>query len=334
MDLTTSYCGLTLRHPLVAGASPLVDDLALVDRLVDAGAAAIVMHSLFEEQIRGEALARERFHDVHADAHAEAGSYLPLAEEFRLGPDEYLEQLRRIKSRVGRDVPVFASLNGTTKGTWLSWSRWMESAGADALELNLYDLVTDVDLGSTAVEERAREVVRAVRGNVKIPIAVKLSPFYTALPRFAASLLEAGADALVLFNRFYQADIDPEALEVVRALRLSDRSELLLRLRWLAILSGRLETSFALSGGVHEGLDAVKGIMAGAHCVQLVSSLLRHGPEHLARVQAELRQWLEQHEYESLAQLRGSMNLARCPDPRSFERANYVQVLQSWRAEA
>lgn len=331
MDLTTKYCGLTLPHPLVAGASPLVDDMQLVERLARAGAAAIVMHSLFEEQIRGEALARERFHDVHSDSHAEAGTYLPAPSEFRLGPDEYLEQLRRIKSRV--DVPVIASLNGTTTGTWLAHAGWMEAAGADALELNLYDLVTELELSSEAVEERARGVVRAVRASVKIPIAVKLSPFYTALPRFAASLVEAGADGLVLFNRFYQADIDPEALEVVRTLRLSDRSELLLRLRWLAILSGRIPTTLAVSGGVHDGLDALKAIMAGADCVQLVSALLRHGPEHLATVLAELRLWLEEHEYESMAQLRGSMNLTRCPDPRAFERANYVQVLQSWRAE-
>ncbi|MEQ1891184.1 MAG: dihydroorotate dehydrogenase-like protein [Planctomycetota bacterium] len=331
MDLTTQYCGLTLAHPFVAGASPLVDDLALVDRLAEAGAAAIVMHSLFEEQIRGEALARERYHDAHAHSHAEAGSYLPAPDEFRLGPDQYLERLRQIKARV--DVPVIGSLNGTTTGTWLAHARWMEAAGADALELNLYDLVTDIDLSSQAVEERARQVVREVCASVKIPVAVKLSPFYTALPRFASSLVAAGARGLVLFNRFYQADIDPEALEVVRSLRLSERGELLLRLRWLAVLSGRVNTSLAASGGVHDGLDAVKALMAGADCVQLVSALLRHGPEHLARVHSELCTWLDGHEYESLAQLRGSMNLTRCPDPRAFERANYVQVLQSWRAE-
>ena len=331
MDLSTQYCGLTLAHPLVAGASPLVDDLALVDRLSAAGVAAIVMHSLFEEQIRGEALARERFHDAHADSHAEAGTYLPRPEAFTLGPDEYLERLRQIKARV--DVPVIGSLNGTTTGTWLAHARWMESAGADALELNLYDLVTDLDLSGQAVEERARQIVREVCRSVRIPVAVKLSPFYTALPRFAASLVEAGASGLVLFNRFYQADIDPEALEVVRSLRLSERGELLLRLRWLAVLSGRVRTSLAASGGVHDGVDAVKALMAGAHCVQLVSALLRHGPEHLATVRAELLAWLESHEYESLAQLRGSMDLTRCPDPRAFERANYVQVLQGWRPE-
>jgi len=331
MDLTTRYCGLNLAHPLVAGASPLVDDLELVDRLAEAGAAAIVMHSLFEEQIRGEALARERFHDAHALSHAEAGTYLPSPDAFRLGPDEYLERLRQIKARV--DVPVIGSLNGTTTGTWLAHARWMEAAGADALELNLYDLVTDLDLSSQSVEERARQVVREVCASVRIPVAVKLSPFYTALPRFAASLVDAGAQGLVLFNRFYQADIDPEALEVVRTLRLSERGELLLRLRWLAVLSGRVPTTLAASGGVHDALDAVKALMAGAHCVQLVSCLLRQGPEHLATVREGLLRWLEEHEYESLAQLRGSMDLTRCPDPRAFERANYVQILQSWRAE-
>ncbi len=331
MDLSTNYLGLRLSHPLVAGASPLVDDLALVQRLLDSGAAAIVMHSLFEEQIRGEALARTHYQDAHANSHAEATSYLPELDQFRLGPDEYLERLRRIRAM--SSVPVIASLNGTTEGSWLRYAASMQQAGASALELNLYELETDPRESASSVEARALQIVQTVRAVVSIPIAVKLSPYYTALAHFAKALENAGANGLVLFNRFYQPDIDIDALEVARTLRLSDRSELLLRLRWLAILSPRLEGSLAVSGGVHEAVDAVKAIMTGAHCVQMVSALLRHGPEHLVHVLADLREWLEQHEYDSLEQMRGSMNLRRCPDPRGFERANYVNILQSWRFE-
>ena len=329
MDLTTKYLGLELAHPIIAGASPLVDDLGLVQRLGEAGVAAIVMHSLFEEQLRGEALAREVFHETHAHSHAEAQSYFPTSDEFRLGPDEYLEQIGRLKRVV--DVPVIASLNGTTEGSWLRYAPSMEQAGAGAIELNLYDVVVDPQLTCQRVEQRAVELVRLVRDHVSIPLAVKLSPFYTALPSFATALAEAGADGLVLFNRFYQADIDVENLDVVRSLRLSDRSELLLRLRWLAILSGRVDIDLSLSGGAHEALDVVKGVMAGAHTVQMVSALLRHGPGRVASVLAGLSEWMEAHEYESVSQMRGSMNLSRCPDPRAFERANYVGILQAWR---
>lgn len=331
MDLSTNYLGLRLPHPLVAGASPLVDDLSMVQRLADAGASAIVMHSLFEEQVRGEALARERFQEAHAHAHAEAPSYLPQPEEFRLGPDEYLEQIRRIRRRV--PVPVIASLNGTSEGSWLRYAPLMQEAGAAALELNLYELVTSSAVSSYEIERNAIDIVRVVSRSVRIPVAVKLSPFYTALPAFARALVDAGASGLVLFNRFYQADIDPDALEVVRTLRLSTSSELNLRLRWIAILSSQLRTSYAASGGVHEVRDVVRAVMAGADCVQVVSALLRHGPERMGELVRELREWLEQHEYDSLDQAKGSMNLKRCPDPRGFERANYVQVLQSWRLE-
>jgi len=331
MDLSTNYLGLQLPHPLMAGASPLVDDLELVQRCIDAGASAIVMHSLFEEQIRGEALARTNYGEAHADSHAEARNYLPGLDDFRLGPDEYLERIRRIRAL--SSVPVIASLNGTSEGSWLRYARSMQEAGASALELNLYELETDPHESAAAVERRALEVVQSVRAVVTIPIAVKLSPYYTALAHFAAALERAGADGMVLFNRFYQPDIDIDALEVARSLKLSERSELLLRLRWLAILSPQVKGSLAVSGGVHEAEDAIKAIMTGAHGVQLVSALLRRGPEHLARVLSDLREWLEQHEYDSLEQMRGSMNLKRCPDPRGYERANYVQLLQSWRFE-
>jgi dihydroorotate dehydrogenase (fumarate) len=228
---------------------------------------------------------------------------------------------------------VIASLNGTLPGAWLDYGKSMEQAGASALELNFYEVVTDFGTSAAGVEQRVREVVGMLRAAIRIPIAVKLSPFYSALPVFARQLGEAGADGLVLFNRFYQPDIDVENLEVQRTLRLSDSSELLLRLRWLAILYGRVELSLACSGGVHDALGAIKAVMAGASCVQLVSALLTHGPAHLARVRADLERWLEEHEYQSLAQMRGSMSLERCPDPRAFERANYMGMLQRWRPE-
>jgi dihydroorotate dehydrogenase (fumarate) len=330
MDLSTNYLGLRLAHPLMAGASPLVDDMDTVRRLEDAGASAIVMHSLFEEQIEGDAFERAVGVEVHDFAHPEAQSYFPRSSEYALGPDEYLEQLTRIHNAV--DVPVIGSLNGTTLGMWLEYAQLMEVAGADALELNLYGLSVDPAQTAVDVELRAASTVAAVRRSVDIPIAVKLSPQYTALPAFARALSKAGADGLVLFNRFYQADIDPEALEAVRVLRLSDPSELLLRLRWTAILSPWFDGSLAISGGVHRPIDAVKAIMSGAHGVQLVSALLLHGPGHLTTVLDGLRAWMVEHEYESLEQMRGSMNHARCPDPRAFERANYVRLLQSWQS--
>ena len=310
------------------GASPLVDDLDMVRRLEDAGAAAIVMHSLFEEQITAEEQAAAQVAG-HGDSFGEALSYLPGTPPFALGPDRYLEQLRRIREAVA--VPVIASLNGVTASGWLEYARLLEQAGAHALELNVYHVATDPTETAAAVEARVLDVLRAVRAAVALPLAVKLSPFYSSLAHLAQQIDLLGADGLVLFNRFYQPDIDPEVLEVVPSLRFSDSSELRPRLRWLAILSGRVQLGLAASGGVHTGLDALKAVMAGAHAVQLVSALLRHGPEHLAVVRADLAHWLEEHEYESLAEARGSMSLQRCPDPAAFERANYLHVLQSWR---
>ncbi len=328
MDLSTRYLGLDLPHPFMPGASPLVDDLDTVRRLEDAGAAAIVMHSLFEEQLMREQIATDWHMSAPADSFAEALSYLPDPESFSLGPEGYLEQLGRIRRAVA--VPVIGSLNGTTLGGWLEYARLIEEAGADALELNVYRLAADPDESGDEIERQTIEMVRAVRDKVRIPLAVKLSPFYTAFAHFARRLDEAGADGLVLFNRFYQADIDLEELEAVRTLQLSDSSELLLRLRWLAILSGRLEASLAVTGGVHTAVDAVKAVLCGADAVQLVSALLRHGPEHLAAIRRDTEEWLVEHEYESLAQMRGSMNLERCPDPEAYERANYMHILQGY----
>jgi dihydroorotate dehydrogenase (fumarate) len=327
MDLSTTYLGFSLPHPFMPGASPLVDDLDMVRRLEDAGAAAIVMHSLFEEQLVGEQLAHASYTHAPAESFPEALTYFPPSE-FALGPDDYLEQLRRIKAAVA--VPVIASLNGRSWGGWLSYSYLLAQAGADALELNVYELATDPHESAAAIEARILAMLRAVRTNLSIPVAVKLSPYYTALAELAGRLDGAGADGLVLFNRFYQADIDVEQLEVTPTLHLSDSSELLLRITWLAALSPHLRASLAVSGGVHTGLDAVKAVMAGAHAVQMVSALLRHGPEHLRAVREATAQWLEEHEYESLRQMQGSMNLQRCPDPKAFARANYLHVLQSW----
>jgi dihydroorotate dehydrogenase (fumarate) len=330
VDLTTTYLGFTLPHPFMPGASPLVDDLDTVRRLEDAGAAAIVMHSLFEEQLVGEQLAHAAYTEGPSESFPEALSYFPRPAEFRLGPDEYLEQIRRIKAAVA--VPVVASLNGRSTGGWLRYAGLLVSAGADALELNVYELAADPAETAAAVEQRLLAMVSAVREVASIPLAVKLSPYYTALAHLTGRLDAAGVNGLVLFNRLYQPDIDVEQLEVAHRLHLSDSSELPLRLTWLAVLSPLLRASLAASGGVHDALDAVKALMAGAHAVQMVSALLRNGPQHLRTVREATARWLEEHEYESLRQLQGSMNLQRCPDPRAFARANYLHVLQSWRS--
>jgi dihydroorotate dehydrogenase (fumarate) len=330
MDLSTTYLGLSLPHPLMPGASPLVDDLDMVKRLEDAGAAGIVMHSLFEEQITGERAQTLRQIETHANSFTEAPSYFPDRPGLSVGPEPYLEQIRRIKATV--HVPVIGSLNGTTATGWLEYARLIQQAGADALELNFYVVATDPLEQGEAVEQRALDILRKVKASVTIPVAVKLSPFFGSFAHVAAQLDGLGADGLVLFNRFYQPDIDVETLEVVPRLHLSDSSELLLRLRWLAILSGHVRASLAVTGGVHTAVDTIKAVMAGAHAVQLVSALLQHGPEHLKTIREEMVRWMEEHEYQSLRQMQGSMNLTRCPDPAAFERANYVRVLQSWRS--
>ncbi len=307
MKLTTKYLGLTLEHPFMPGASPLADTIDSVRQLEDAGASAIVMRSLFEEQIL-----RERF--------GGAG--------FAFGPDRYLEQLRRIKARVA--IPVIASINGTTTEGWLKYARLLQRADADALELNFYHLATDPQEDGAAVESRLIDIVAVLKESITIPLAVKLSPFYSSLPNLAARLASIGAQGLVLFNRFYQPDIDPAELEATPILHLSTSDDLLLRLRWLAILSSTFHGSLAITGGVHQPIDAVKAVMAGASAVQMVSALLRNGPNHLRDVREGFERWCEQHEYESIDQLRGVMSLAHCSDPQAFERRNYVRILQSW----
>jgi dihydroorotate dehydrogenase (fumarate) len=313
----------------MTGASPLVDRLDLVRRLEDAGTAAITMHSLFEEQLLLERNARYSAFDAHAESFAEALSFFPHPDDYHLGPDEYLEQIRRIKAMV--DVPVVASLNGATGTGWVDYAKMIQEAGADALELNTYFLATNLKETGVSIEERIVGIFKGVKAAVKIPVAVKLSPYFTSLPNMAAQLEAAGADGLVLFNRFYQPDIDVEALDVAPRLQLSDSSDLLLRLRWLAILAGRVKCDLAATGGIHTGIDAVKAVMVGASGIQVVSALLQHGPNQLKKIKDEMVRWMEDHEYESLKQMQGSMSLLNCPDPAAFERANYTRILQTWR---
>ena len=329
MDLSTTYLGLKLPHPIMPGASPMVDKIDLVKRMEDAGAAAIVMHSLFEEQLMREELATYHHIDVHADSFAEAMTYLPRPDEFNLGPDQYLEQLVRIKQSV--ELPVIASLNGFTSGGWIRYAKLMQDAGANALELNVYYLATNPTETGEEVEQRTIDILKAVKQAVSIPVAIKLSPFFSSIANMAKRLDDAGADGMVLFNRFYQPDIDVESLEVEPTLRLSDSSELNLRLRWLAVVSGHVRASLAVSGGVHTHIDAVKAVMTGAHAVQVVSGILQQGPDIIRRIREGLTQWLEEHEYDSLEQMRGSMNLLRCPDASMFERANYIRILQGYK---
>jgi len=328
MDLSTRYLGFDLPHPFMPGASPLADNLDSIRRLEDAGASAVVMRSLFEEQLIAEGLATHSSMDGPADSFAEALSYFPTPDEFVLGPDEYLEHLRKVKQAVR--IPVIASLNGATLGGWMDYAKQMQQAGADALELNIYFVATDMNEPGEAVVKRTVDMVAAIKKTVTIPVAVKLSPFYSSLANVAKQLDAAKVDGMVLFNRFYQPDIDVENLEVQESLTLSHSGALLMRLRWLAILSGRVKADLAVTGGVHTCLDAIKSIMCGASAVQVVSAVLANGIQHLTRIREEVSQWLEEHEYDSLKQMQGSMSLLKCPNPKAFERANYMHILQSW----
>ncbi len=328
MDLSTNYLGLRLPHPLVPGASPLSDDLDTVKLLEDAGAAAIVLRSLFEEQITREQQATRDHWDAHDDAFAEAVTFFPNSDSFVLGPDEYLNHVQRVKQAVR--IPVIGSLNGMTPGGWLSHARLIEQAGADALELNVYHAPTDFETSGSEVERRTVEMVREVKRGLKIPVAVKLSPFFTAFAHFARQLDDAGADGLVLFNRYYDPDFDVRELSVVRSLQLSDSSELPLRLRGIAALAGRIKASLAVTGGVHTALDVVKSTMAGAHVTQMVSALLKNGPDHLKKIRAELEAWMEENEWSSLNEMRGNLSQERIPNPQIYDRANYMLMLQTW----
>jgi dihydroorotate dehydrogenase (fumarate) len=329
MKLATTYLGLKLRNPVIVGASPFCDNLNMVCRLEEAGAAAIVMHSLFEEQINLEQRALHHHTESIAESSPEATSYFPQYDEFQLSPDHYVRQLGLLKAAV--TIPVIASLNGTHLGGWTTYAKLLEDAGADAIELNLYQLATDPDTPGEEVERRILEIVRSVLETVRIPVAVKLSPFHSALPHFARNLDRLGVGGLVLFNRFYQPDFNIEELDVSPQLKLSDPSDLLLRLRWLAILSPHLQASLAASGGVHTAPDAIKAILAGAHAVQAVSALLKKGPSAIPLILSGLEAWMAEYGYTQIEEFRGALNHARCPDPAAFERANYIRILQSWK---
>ena len=330
MDLTTKYVGIPLRHPLLPGASPLVDKIDNVRQLEDCGAAGIVLHSLFEEQIIGEQTGPYAVREPHEEAFAEARTYLPPTEDYILSPEDYLEHIRRCKEVT--DLPVFASLNGSRSGDWLHYAKEIEQAGADALELNLYFLPSDVSEDAAEIENTTIEVVREVRNLTKLPIVVKLSPFFSSLPHFATELVAAGANGLLLFNRFYQPDIDLENLEIEPKLELSQSSELLLRLRWTAMIHGRVHTSLGITGGVHTPQDAIKSVMVGADAVQTVSYLLKNGIPAFSSLLQGFTDWMEENEYESVRQMKGSFSHHNCPNPSALARTNYLRTLQLWRA--
>ena len=315
MDFTTRYLGLTLRSPFIVGASPLCDDAHTARRLQEAGAGALVLRSLFEEQL--------------AEPTADKGMPFPEYADYQMSPDHYVEHLAYLKQHVS--VPVIASLNGHQRGAWTDFAPRLEQAGADAIELNFYQVVTDPAIAADQVETEMLAMVGEVSSAVKIPVAVKLSPFHSSVAQLAVALEFEGAAGTVLFNRFYQPDLDPETLEVRPVLRLSEPSELLLRLRWLAILSPQVRGSLAASGGIRTADDAIKAMLTGAHAVQLVSVLLRHGPSVLTTLRLGLERWMREHGMESLDDFRGRLNLARTPDPGAYERANYIRVLQSRR---
>ncbi len=327
-DLTTTYLGLQLRNPLVASASPLSKKVDTVRRLEDAGAAAVVMYSLFEEQITHESQELDHYLERGTHSYAESLSYFPDLGSYNLGPEPYLEHLHRVKRAV--DIPVIGSLNGISSGGWVQYAQRIEQAGADALELNIYYLPTDPNLSGSELEEQYVKLVREVRATVKIPIALKLSPFFTSLPHIARRFVEAGANGLVLFNRFYQPDFDLEELEVIPNLELSTSRELRLPLRWIALLYGRIAADFALTSGVHTAQDVLKAMMAGASVAMTTSALLEYGIGRLTHILADLQAWMEEHEYESVTSMKGSMSQRAVAEPAAFERANYMKVLNAF----
>ncbi len=327
IDLSMRYLGLDLRNPLVCSPSPLCQDLEALARMEESGAAAVVLHSLFEEQIELESLDLGRCLDNGTDSYAESLSWFPDMESYNLGPEGYLEHIRDAKALL--TIPVIASLNGHTRGGWLRYGRLIQEAGADALELNVYELPTEMERCSANVEDDLVALVGEVVQSVHIPVAVKLSPFYTAPAALARRLDEAGVKGLVLFNRFYQPDFDLESLEVVPSLWLSTAEELRLRLHWTAILHGRIRADLAVTGGVHTGRDVLKVIVAGGSVAMMTSALLRHGVEHLSVVLREMRDWMTEHEFESLREWHGSMSFRSVPNPSVFERANYMKVLRA-----
>jgi len=330
METVTSYLGLSLEHPFVAGASPFGYHLDTIKRLEDAGCAAIVLHSLFEEQVTYAHAGHVAHLDIFERDSRDALTMFPTPDEYPLGPDAYAEHIHRVKQAVR--IPIIGSLNGRTGEEWLKFARVIQDAGADAIELNMYDVAADLSASSAAIEQRIETMVSDVKRLLTIPVAIKLTPFFTAFGHLARRLDAAGADGLVLFNRFYQPDIDTNTMTVTPHAELSSSAELLLRLRWAAILYGRIRPSIAVTGGVATPDDGIKAVLAGADVVQMVSALLRHGPAYVARMREGLHQWMARHDFERLDEFRGAVSLQRTADRSSFERGQYIRTLHSWSA--
>jgi dihydroorotate dehydrogenase (fumarate) len=328
MNLTTQYLGLTLKNPIVASSSPLSRNLDSIRRLEDAGASCVVMYSLFEEQITFDSLYLDHYLRSGTNSHAEALSYFPEIDAYNVGPDEYMNLISRAKDAV--DIPIVGSLNGVSAGGWTDYAAQIQEAGADALELNVYYLPTNAELTGVEVENIYLDMLRQVKGTVSIPIAMKLSPFFSSTANMAKRLTEEGADGLVLFNRFYQPDMDIETLEVAPRLVLSNSDELRLPLRWVAILYGRLLADLAITSGVHTSQDVLKGLMAGAKVTMMASELLLKGIRRIREVLDEVEEWMTEHEYLSVAQMIGSMSQQHCAEPAAYERANYMKTLASY----
>ena len=328
-DLSTTYLGLNLKNPLVASASPLSKKLDRAKKLEDAGISAIVMYSLFEEQIIHESLELDHYLNRGSDSFPEALSYLPDGGMYAIKPEKYLDQVTGLKKAL--KIPVIGSLNGVSKGGWTRYARKIEEAGADALELNVYYIATDLDMTSSDIEDTQVELVAEVKSAIKIPLSVKISPFVTSIPNYAKRLVEAGADGLVLFNRFYQPDFDLEELEIIHSLDLSTSSDLRLPLRWISILHGKIDTDFALTSGVHSYTDVLKSMMSGAKVAMMASNLLHSGEQVVGEILSNLETWMKEHEYESIQQMQGSMSQKSVKEPAAFERANYMKVLNSFR---
>ena len=328
MDLSTTYLGLKLRTPLVPSASPLSEDVDNIKRLEDSGAAAVVMYSLFEEQLRRDRIELAHHLDAGTNSFAEALTYFPEPEELKLGPEEYLKHIAHAKKSV--DIPIIASLNGSSAGGWTEYAKQIQQAGANAIELNIYYIPTDMDLTGAEVEQTYIDILKAVKSQVTIPVAVKLSPFFSNFANMAKRLDAAGANGLVLFNRFYQPDINLETLEVQPNILLSTPMAMRVPLRWVAMLYGRVNASLAGTSGIHRASDVLKMLMAGADVTQLCSVLLRHGAKHIRVIEADLRHWLELHEYESVQQMKGSLSQKNCDDPSAFERAQYMRAISSF----
>jgi dihydroorotate dehydrogenase (fumarate) len=329
MDLTTTYMGLKLKNPLVPSASPLSRELDNIKRLEDAGASAIVMYSLFEEQIEHEQRELDHFLALGTESYQEAISYFPETEDYNLGPDEYLEHIRSAKSAT--NIPIIGSLNGVSAGGWLEYAKKIQDAGADGLELNVYYIPTDARYGAEEIENIYVDDLKRIKEAISIPVAMKLSPYFSSMASMAKKLDDAGADALVMFNRFYQPDFDLDALEVVPTVNLSSPAENRLPLRWIAILYGHIKANMAATTGVHSAQDALKMLMAGADVAMLCSVLLEKGPQHLGTVLADLTAWMEEKEYSSVTQMKGSMSQKSVAEPAAFERANYMKALNSWK---